>query len=135
MPKRSYSSYTTFSSPTPGIRSSRRAYARSSYKRIKPTRVPFKGYMRTAGFYGRYSGSSPELKFFDTALSFAIDTTVEVPATGQLSLIPQGVTQSTRVGRKATIKSIYLHGTAALVPAAAASPINWRASPKYLWVK
>lgn len=80
-----------------------------------------KGVDRTAGFYGRYTGSSPELKFFDTALSFTVDATAEVPATGQLSLIPQGVTQSTRVGRKATVKSIRVHGTIAMVPAAAAT--------------
>lgn len=82
------------------------------------------GVSRVAGFYGRYSGSAPELKFFDTALTFSADATAEVGGTavlGQVSLIPQGVTQSTRVGRKATVMSIYTHGIAVFVPAAAAT--------------
>lgn len=47
----------------------------------------------------------------DTSNSFTFDTTGEVPATGQLNLIPQGVAESERVGRKVTIKSIMMHGT------------------------
>lgn len=72
-----------------------------------------RGSTRTGGFYGRYNqsrGSRGERKFFDTALSFGVDLTGEVPATGQLNLIPQGVTESTRVGRKCTIKSIQIRG-------------------------
>lgn len=53
-------------------------------------------------------GDKLELKFFDTALSFDIDVTGEVPATGQLALIPQGDTQDTRDGRLAVIKSIQI---------------------------
>lgn len=64
------------------------------------------GMVRTGGSYGRYAGRNAELKFFDTATSFNIDATGEVPATGQLVLIPQGVTESTRVGRKCVIKSL-----------------------------
>ena len=74
---------------------------------------------RTAGFYGRFTGPNAELKIFDTAISFTVDATGEVPATGQLALIPQGVTESTRVERRATIKPIQLRLTAFLVPAAA----------------
>lgn len=71
---------------------------------------------------GRFSsGSGPELKFFDTALSFAFDATGEVPATGQLALIPQGVTESTRVGRKCVIRSIQIRAEVTFVPAAAAT--------------
>ena len=58
----------------------------------------------------RKKSSGEELKFFDTALSFTCDATGEVPATGQLALIPQGYTESTRDGRKATIKSIWIRG-------------------------
>lgn len=54
----------------------------------------------------------PELKFFDTALAFNFDATGEVPATGQLTLIPQGDTESTRDGRIAYIKSIQIRGAA-----------------------
>lgn len=76
------------------------------------------GYTRTSGYYGRFAGRNAELKFFDTTLSFNIDQTGEVPATGQLVLIPQGVTESTRVGRKCVIKSIYIKATMSFAPGA-----------------
>lgn len=66
------------------------------------------GYNRTSGYYGRFSGPNAELKFLDTALSFNVDTTGEVPATGQLALIPQGDTESSRDGRACCIKSVYI---------------------------
>lgn len=59
-----------------------------------------------------------ELKFFDTANSFLFDATGEVPATGQLVLIPQGDTESTRDGRLATIKSIQIRGVVTFAPGA-----------------
>lgn len=69
----------------------------------------------------RKKSSGEELKFFDTALSFTCDATGEVPATGQLALIPQGDTESTRDGRKATIKSIWIRGQLNFVPSTAAT--------------
>lgn len=76
-------------------------------------------------------GMVPELKFFDTDLSVPFDTTAEVPATGgQLVLIPQGDTQSTRDGRLAFIKSIQIRGKISLVPAAAATA----ASVAHMWL-
>lgn len=67
-------------------------------------------------------GFAPELKFFDTALSIPFDSTAEVPASGgQLALIPQGDTESTRDGRYAFIKSIQIRGKISLVPATAAT--------------
>lgn len=80
-----------------------------------------KGYERTGGYYGRFAGRDAELKFFDTALAFNLDTTGEVPATGQLVLIPQGVTESTRVGRKCVIKSIQIRANLTFQPGAAAT--------------
>lgn len=62
-----------------------------------------------------------EVKFFDTDLNFPIDATGEVPATGQLSLIPQGDTGSTRDGRQCVIKSIQIKGIVIFTPAAAAT--------------
>lgn len=67
------------------------------------------------------SSALPELKFFDTALSFTFDRTAEVPATGQLTLIPQGDTESTRDGRIAYIKSVQIRGNMSFDPAAAAT--------------
>lgn len=86
-----------------------------------------KGLVRVGGNYGRYGvnavqqGMKPELKFFDTALAFAFDRTAEVPATGQLTLIPQGDTESTRDGRLAMIKSVQIKGVMSFDPAAAAT--------------
>lgn len=64
------------------------------------------------------SSRNNELKFFDTGLSFSFDATGEVPASGQLTLIPQGITESTRLGRKCVIKSIELRAEISYVPAA-----------------
>lgn len=86
-----------------------------------------RGTFRRAGFYQRYgrqaldAGFKPEKKFFDTALGFTFDTTGEVPASGQLTLIPQGDTESTRDGRLALIKSIQIRGTLTFAPGAAAT--------------
>lgn len=89
-----------------------------------------RGYDRTGGYYGRFSGPGAELKFFDTALNFNFDATAEAAstaATGQLDLIPQGVTESTRIGRKACIKSIQVEATVLLTSAAsAASAVDCR---------
>lgn len=83
------------------------------------------GVTRTGGAYNRYRGAknpnAPELKYFDTALNFSFDATGEVPATGQLSLIPQGDTATTRDGRQATIKSVQIRARLDFVPAAGAT--------------
>lgn len=107
MPKRK-----SGSSMRPGASKKRRT---SAYR--KPVSV-VPGYTRTGGSYGRYAGRGAEYKFFDTANSFTFDTTGEVPATGQLNLIPQGVTESTRVGRKCVLKSIQMKGIVNSVPGA-----------------
>jgi len=82
------------------------------------------GKVRSGGYYGRYTGLNAEKKFFDTTLSFTFDTTGEVPATGQLCLIPQGVTESTRVGRKCTVRSLQLRGKMTYVPGAETNGAN-----------
>jgi len=79
-----------------------------------------RGYDRSGGFYGRFTGPGAELKFFDTANSFSFDTTGEVPATGQLNLIPQGTTESTRIGRKCVLKSVEIRGDVRFAPGASA---------------
>lgn len=95
-----------------------RASARISKLLQRPTGSQF---MRNAQLLAaRRARAGGELKFFDTALSFNIDATGEVPATGQLNLIPQGVTESTRIGRKCVLKSILIKMNAANVPGAGA---------------
>jgi len=89
-----------------------------------------RGYLRTGGYFGRYNRGSTERKFFDTALAFNFDVTAEVPATGQIVLIPQNDTESGRDGRTCTIKSIQIRGSVLFAPAAAATA----ATTGYLWV-
>lgn len=105
------------------VAASRSALARSMV-------VP--GYTRSVGNYGRFNSGQrgSEKKFFDTALSFNFDSTGEVPATGQLTLIPQGDTESTRDGRKATIRSIQIRGHVQLVPSTGATSNDIA----YIWV-
>ncbi len=75
------------------------------YERVRPaTRRFVAGFDRTGGYYGRYANGG-ELKFHDVDLDDAtIATGVNVTAT--VNIIPQGVTESDRVGRMCTIKSI-----------------------------
>lgn len=68
----------------------------------------------------KVSGMIPEKKFFDTALAFNVDATMEIPATGQLALIPQGDTGSTRDGRQCTIESVQIRGEFLFTPGATA---------------
>lgn len=94
----------------------------SKLKRSKPSRTSTSKLIsmrKNMGYQGsgRYSaGSDNELKFFDTGVNFNFDAVAEVPATGQLNLIPQGVTENTRVGRKCVIKSIYFKGYVLMDP-------------------
>lgn len=99
--------------------------SKRSTKKRRTTRKPFvKGKDRTGGFYGRYQGMGREQKFFDTALAFAFDATAESAASnslGQVDLIPQGTTESQRIGRKCVVRSIQVKGQLAYTPAAAAN--------------
>jgi len=102
----------------PSTRRGRGSKPGMSNKRVKRSGP---GYSRTEGFYGRFAGRGSELKFFDTTNSFTVDSTGEVPVTGQFCLIPQGVTESSRVGRKCVIKSIQGKWNLTYTPGAGAS--------------
>lgn len=68
------------------------------------------GVDRTGGYYGRYAGRNAELKFHDVDLDdpvIAGGGTV----TPTINIIPQGVKEDERVGRKCVLKSIYWNGT------------------------
>jgi len=101
------------------IAASLRAQARVRKMTKRPTGTAYTLALQTQ-LARRARSAGSELKFFDTSLAFNIDATGEVPATGQLVLIPQGVTESTRVGRKCVIKSLQCRGVQTFVPAAAA---------------
>lgn len=83
-----------------------------SYAVARPIRkrafVP--GRDRVGGFYGRYRGGprgSGELKFHDVAFD---DGSLSIGGNilESINLIPQGVTEKTRIGRKCTIRSIHI---------------------------
>lgn len=83
-----------------------------------------RGYLRTGGFYGRYQGKNAEMKFFDTSLSLTFPTTAvcsTTAATGGVNLIAQGTGEQNRIGRKCTIKSMYIKGKIVYAPAAGAT--------------
>lgn len=79
----------------------------------KPYRAPYKkrtfvkGKDRVGGYYGRFPQTKTgELKFFDLDLNDpAISQTGMI--TESVNEIAQGVTESTRIGRKCTVKSIH----------------------------
>lgn len=76
-----------------------------SAKRRKMT-IPArgKGYMRTGGFYGRYANGG-ELKFHDLDIDDAIIDNAGT-VTNSVNLIPQGVEEKERIGRKCTLKHL-----------------------------
>lgn len=59
---------------------------------------------------GGYNRSTMEKKFLDTTIATTAVTDTGVILNSSLNVIPQGDSQSERIGRKATIKNIYLDG-------------------------
>lgn len=82
-----------------------------------------RGYLRTGGYYRGASRSTGELKFVDSTLAGTLTATAGaiLPTTGSLLLIPQDGTESGRVGRKVTLKSIAMRGTVVLPAATGAT--------------
>lgn len=85
---------------------------RSSTYRMSSSTVPYRtGRTRTAGFYGRYSGSTaPEKKFFDVKHAAVTLTTGGVVTDQSLNLIDQGNDECQMIGRKVVIKSFMIRG-------------------------
>ncbi len=63
------------------------------------------GYSRTSGFYGRYPNIGGELKFHDGGIEDGVVAAAGT-ITPSVNLIAQGITESTRNGRKCTITNI-----------------------------
>lgn len=76
---------------------------KTPYKRTSKRFVP--GRDRVGGFYGRYAGPKAEHKFHDVDLNDAVVATAGT-VTATVNIIAQGVTESTRNGRKCTISAI-----------------------------
>ncbi len=73
------------------------------------------GQDRVGGFYGRYAGRNAELKFHDVDVDdAAVATTGTIQTNGTINVIPQGVTEITRVGRKCTIRGVHWRYTVKL---------------------
>lgn len=84
----------------------RGGYPRRRFKRKKVS-IPAaaRGYLRQGGYYGKGRG---ELKFLDTAIS---DSTLAATMVQfNTVVIPQGDTESTRIGRKCRLKSLSIKG-------------------------
>jgi len=114
MPKRLRS----YSTGTP-VAKRQRSNSSAPIRRYKGQ--PRSGTVRTAGYYGRYSGPNAELKFFDTALtipSTALLVAATTAATGLVALIPQGDGESNRDGRQCVVKRISIKGVLTLTPGA-----------------
>ena len=69
-----------------------------------------RGYTRQVGFYGRFNGPGAELKFHDVLTGQFNCSAAGVVVNTSLVEIPQGVTESTRIGRKCTVKKISIRG-------------------------
>ncbi len=102
-------------------------YKNQSKAAVRKRKAAFKkrasmpGFYQTSGYYGRYNtgagGTGGELKFFDTTATFAtVAAAGEINAS--LNLVPQGVTESDRIGRKMTIKRLDITGDIIMGPLA-----------------
>lgn len=94
------------SSGAPMNGSHKRTYAGSARDTGRYRKKSFRrGYSRTGGYYGRFNGIDGELKFHDVDLNDA-QVAANGVVTDSINLIAQGITESTRNGRKCTIKTL-----------------------------
>lgn len=68
------------------------------------------GVARIGGFYGRFAGPGAELKFLDTVRADATLALAGAVIDDSLNHIPQGNTESERIGRKVVIRGLRLKG-------------------------
>lgn len=99
---------------------------RGGYSAVRKPARRYAGYYRRAGFYGRYTGSTtqPEKKFHDINI---VDASIAVNGTvigNSLVGIAQGVTQSTRIGRKMMVVAIGFRFDLELLAATGATAQN-----------
>lgn len=90
-----------------------RVYKQKKFSGIEARRARFRAAQRKFRAKSPYVGRravSGELKFFDTTHAQATVATAGAITNASLNLIPQGVTESNRVGRKCTIKKIHFRG-------------------------
>ncbi len=86
------------------------AYRQVKTGRRKKYKATFrKGYNRTSGYYGRYTGINAEHKFLDTSTTDA--TVTSAMKKFNLCVIEEGPGESKRIGRKVRVKNIHYKGT------------------------
>lgn len=90
----------------------------SRKRRVGQSRV-IPGFTQTSGYYGRFATRGGELKFFDTTKVQSVIAAVGNITDLSVNLIPQGVTESTRVGRKCVVKRIHFRGEVRMPDSAA----------------
>lgn len=93
------------------------AFARSRSGRAS-TLGALRGRVRTAGYYGRFTGSGGESKFHDKDVAIVGATAGGLDTS--LNLVAQGAGESDRIGRKIVVKKLYCHWTCFLDPTATA---------------
>ena len=81
-----------------------------------------KGFVRTGGYYGRYTGTTPEIKFNDqtVATDAAVASAGTIPYSSFVA-IAQGTGESDRIGRKCIVKTVHLRGALKLPATATAA--------------
>ncbi len=87
------------------FRAPRGRVMRRRFRRRGAVRGRQRGFVRTGGYYGRYTGSSPEMKFHDVTVDDGV-VAASMNVQTALLVIPEGNGESDRVGRKVTIKRI-----------------------------
>lgn len=73
---------------------------------LKRRKAFIPGRDRRSGYYGRFAGGGGELKFHDVDLDDAVIASAGT-VTPSINLIPQGVTEVQRIGRKCVIRQIH----------------------------
>lgn len=120
MPKRVFSVIDDDTGPTYRPKR-RRARAMRRPRKIVP------GFTRRSGYYKRYSRAAQmlgEKKFLDTAIGLgAVGSALEKQ---NLVIVPQGDTESQRIGRKCRVKKLYVKGSLKMASAAAAANTSER---------
>ncbi len=101
-----------------------RAAKRSRFQGAMVIAPRQRGFVRTAGFYGRFAKAGGEQKFFDTDLDAVFTTIGATMTSANLNIIVQGNTESNRIGRKVVLTRVDCKGIMTLPGSTAGTSIN-----------
>lgn len=103
------------------------SYGASYKKRAKSVPAAKRGYLRTGGYYGRYSGTRPpgaalmrqEKKFHDFSfIAYNPEQDGSINVFNSANEIAQDTTESGRIGRKVTLTSFSMRGSITMLTVA-----------------